>query len=73
VDYQRLVNAEIAALDATPVDILGIGDAQGEQRYLRGMSESYARTLKDVDDLFAGDRNARYWKSAHSSGLSASR
>lgn len=56
MDYRGLVEDGIAALDATPVDILGIGDAEGERRYLQGMRESYVRTIRDVDQHFAGNR-----------------
>ena len=52
MDYARLVQDAIDEHRASPVDLLGIGDAAGENAYLNLARESYVRTVRDVDSLF---------------------
>jgi len=43
-----------------PVDMLGLGDGDGEARYIDGLAESYKRTVADISGLFATrDRKPR--------------
>lgn len=49
MDYERLVQGLIEEHAASPVDILGSGNADGELRYLRLLKGSYVRTISDVD------------------------
>jgi SAM-dependent methyltransferase len=39
--------------------MLGIGDTSGEYTYLNNLKDSYARTIRDVDNMFKHDRNSR--------------
>ncbi len=59
MDYAGLVQEAIDEHRASPVDLLGIGDAAGEYAYLNGSSQSYVRTVRDVDGLFGGRREGR--------------
>lgn len=59
MDYGRLVGSAIDEHRASPVDLLGIGDAAGELRYLEVSRAAYVRTVRDVDGLLGGDRSAR--------------
>lgn len=59
MDHARLVQEAIDEHRAQPVDLLGIGDAGGEQAYLSVSRESYVRTVRDVDGLFRGRRDGR--------------
>lgn len=59
MDYARLVQEAIDEHLANPVDLLGIGDAAGEQAYLNLARDSYVRTVRDVDGLFGEDRSGR--------------
>jgi hypothetical protein len=36
--------------------MLGIGDADGEYKYMKGLEHSYVRTIRDIDNLWNFDR-----------------
>jgi SAM-dependent methyltransferase len=59
MDYARLVQEAIEEHRASPVDLLGIGDAAGETAYLNLARDSYIRTVQDVDGLFLAGRDGR--------------
>ncbi len=59
MDYARLVQEAIDEHRVSPVDLLGIGDAEGEYAYLKLARESYVRTVRDVDSLFRAGRDGR--------------
>lgn len=59
MDHARLVQEAIDEHRAHPVDLLGIGDADGEQAYLNVSRDSYVRTVRDVDGLFGAGRDGR--------------
>jgi SAM-dependent methyltransferase len=56
-DYGKLVEDVIGEYRASPIDMLGIGDADGEFAYLNNSKDSYVRTIRDVDGLFGQDRS----------------
>jgi SAM-dependent methyltransferase len=56
-DYGKLVEEVIGEYRASPIDMLGIGDAHGEFAYLNNSKDSYVRTIRDVDGLFGQDRS----------------
>ena len=49
--YSQLIQCVISELCESPVDILGIGDFEGERKYLEYHRDSYERTIKDIDEL----------------------
>lgn len=57
---ESILDQVIAEHEASPVDMLGIGDAGGEYAYLKTLRDSYARTVADVrrlhDQPRAGER-----------------
>lgn len=57
--YEQIVQEVINGYKDSPIDILGIGDGPGEFNYMNGLIESYARTVRDVDSLFKGERGTR--------------
>lgn len=59
MDYARLVQEAIDEHRAVPVDLLGIGDAEGEVAYLNLSRASYERTVRDLDGLFPAGREGR--------------
>ncbi len=59
MDYGRLVQQAIDELQRSPIDLLGIGDAEGEGRYLQVSRASYVRTVRDVDGLLGEPRAPR--------------
>ncbi len=56
MDHARLVQEAIDEHQSSPVDLLGIGDAAGENAYLNLSRDSYVRTVRDVDGLFPAGR-----------------
>jgi SAM-dependent methyltransferase len=48
---QLVLDEFLAELRERPVDILGLGDAQGECDYLAALRKSYLRTIRDVVGL----------------------
>ena len=59
MDYNRIVEDVIMEHQVFPIDIMGIGDATGEFKYLHSLRESYVRTIRDVDLFYAKDRENR--------------
>jgi SAM-dependent methyltransferase len=59
MNYEKLVGEVIAEYESAPIDMLGIGDEQGEFAYLRNLRDSYVRTIRDIDGLFDGDRKRK--------------
>jgi len=57
--YEELLEELIDEQRRNPVDMLGIGDAAGELRYLQNHKGSFLRTLRDVDGFFAPARGKR--------------
>lgn len=47
-DCQRLISEIIESYRANPVDLLDIGDVEGEYRYLCDARRSYERTIRDI-------------------------
>lgn len=60
MNYQKIVSDVVEKYKTTPIDILGIGDAEGEYKYLDALRESYVRTIRDVDQLFGESRTTRH-------------
>lgn len=59
MNYKKIVHDVIAEYKDSPIDILGIGDAEGEYDYLTSHKDSYIRTVSDIDDLNKNDRANR--------------
>ncbi len=59
MNYDKFVQEVIEECRVSPIDILGIGNASGEYIYLKNVQHSYVRTVRDVDNIFKGDRNCR--------------
>jgi SAM-dependent methyltransferase len=57
MNYEKLVEDVIGEYKVSPIDMLGIGDAEGECTYLNNLRDSYVRTIRDVDNLFERDRS----------------
>ena len=51
MNYGEIVQDVIDGYKETPIDMLGIGDSEGEYIYLNALKDSYVRTLRDVDVL----------------------
>lgn len=54
--HDEIVSSVIEGYKTSPIDILGIGDAQGEYKYLLSLKDTYVRTVRDVDALFETNR-----------------
>ena len=59
MNYDKIVTDVIEGYKVSPIDMLGIGDASGEYTYLNSSKDSYVRTVRDVDNMFKGDRSCR--------------
>lgn len=57
--YDQLVQETVNEHKANPIDLLGIGDANGELNYLNAHIKVYSRTIRDIDQLFNSDRPRR--------------
>ena len=57
-EYATIIKHVIERYKHSPVDILGIGDADGEYRYLLASEHSYTRTIRDIDTLFDSNKNS---------------
>ena len=57
--YDEIVQEVIEQYKVSPIDMLGIGDAAGENAYLNSSKDSYVRTIRDIDDIFKQDRSGR--------------
>jgi SAM-dependent methyltransferase len=55
-NYEQIVQDLIGEHTASPNDILGVGNTEGERRYLQMLRGSYVRTVSDVDRLCASFR-----------------
>ena len=51
-EFESTLDAVIAGCVADPIDLLGIGDQEGESKYLINARRSYRRTVEDVVRLF---------------------
>jgi SAM-dependent methyltransferase len=51
MDYAALVTKVIDERRKSPVDMLGIGDGEGEYKYLQDVRPTYVRTVRDVDQI----------------------
>lgn len=59
MNYDKIVTDVIEGYKASPIDMLGTGDASGEYTYLNTLKDSYVRTVRDIDNMFKGDRSCR--------------
>lgn len=59
MNYDKIVTDVIEGYKVSPIDMLGLGDASGEYTYLNNLKDSYVRTVRDVDNMFKGDRSCR--------------
>ena len=59
MDYASIVRAVIEEQNASPIDMLGIGDASGERRFLASQQDTYIRTVRDVDILCDGAKKGK--------------
>ena len=59
MNYEKIVKDVIDEFRVSPIDLLGIGDASGEYKYLENSKDSYTRTVRDIDNIFKGDRGDR--------------
>jgi 2-polyprenyl-3-methyl-5-hydroxy-6-metoxy-1,4-benzoquinol methylase len=51
MDYSKLVQQVVEERRQNPIDILGIGDADGEYKYLQDVSPTYVRTVRDIHQI----------------------
>jgi len=58
-NYEDIVNGVIEEHKTSPVDIFGIGDAEGELLYLNQHKGSYVRTIREIDTLWKGSDRSR--------------
>lgn len=49
----KLVSEIILEYQNEPIDLLNLGDVQGENRYLLNMAPTYVRTINDLDKLYS--------------------
>ncbi len=54
MSHIQIVDDVIDGYKESPIDMLGIGDAQGEYNYLKNLKDSYVRTIADVDAILGG-------------------
>ena len=59
MSHIQLVNTVIEGYKTSPIDMLGIGDAQGEYNYLNNLKDSYVRTIGDIDGLLGKDKTGK--------------
>lgn len=59
MNYGKIVKDVIDKHKDSPIDILGIGDAEGEYNYLNLLKDSYIRTVRDIDNLYKSSRATR--------------
>src|SRR5689334_23293408 len=59
MNYEKIVRGVIEKHKHNPVDMLNIGDKTGEFEYLSAHIDSYVRTVRDIDQLFGGDKKRR--------------
>jgi SAM-dependent methyltransferase len=59
MNYDKIVEEVIEGYKASPIDMLGIGDASGEYTYLNTLKDSYVRTVRDVDNMSKGDNSCK--------------
>jgi SAM-dependent methyltransferase len=59
MNYDTLVEGIVEQHKRFPIDMLGIGDADGEYNYVRMLRGSYVRTVRDIDSLFDIRRSGR--------------
>jgi SAM-dependent methyltransferase len=52
MNYDRIVHDIVKNYRSSPIDMLGVGDGEGEYRYLQSNLGSYIRTVRDIDALF---------------------
>jgi hypothetical protein len=61
IDYSEIVNNVLSKYKTSPIDILNIGDEEGEYNYLISSADSYVRTIKDIDNILESeDKNKKY-------------
>ena len=54
--YSDLVNKVLEGYKRFPIDLLDLGEQDGEYIYLSNLAESYARTVGDIDRCLASSR-----------------
>jgi 2-polyprenyl-3-methyl-5-hydroxy-6-metoxy-1,4-benzoquinol methylase len=59
MNYNEIVQEVIEGYKVSPIDMLGCGDASGEFTYLNNLKDTYVRTVRDVDNLFYGDKSRK--------------
>jgi SAM-dependent methyltransferase len=57
LDYEKIVRDVIEEYRDSPIDMLDNGDNGGEYAYLLNLADSYVRTVRDVSNLVAENRN----------------
>jgi len=55
-EYQQAVRNIIEYIKENPIDLINIGDQEGEYQYLLANEDAYSRTVADVCKLFPGNR-----------------
>ena len=55
MNYDSIIQESIERHKEFPVDMLGVGST-GEYTYLNQLKGSYARTVRDIDSFFSGNR-----------------
>ena len=58
MNYDKIVQDVIEENKVYPIDMLGIGDASGEYTYLNNLKDTFVRTIRDVDNIFTGDKSS---------------
>jgi len=60
IDFSEIVNNVLSKYKTSPIDILNIGDEEGEYNYLISSADSYVRTIKDIDNILESkDKNKK--------------
>jgi len=60
MNIDKILDDVIEQHRISPIDILGIGDKTGEYNYVKNLRNSYIRTILDIEELFAENRNDKH-------------
>jgi SAM-dependent methyltransferase len=56
MNYDKIIQDVIEEYKHSPIDILSIGDTEGEYNYLNSHKYSYVRTIRDIDNLWENNK-----------------
>jgi len=55
MNYSKIVGEVVSSYKDSPIYMLG-NEGNGEYKYLSILKDSYVRTIRDVDNLYLGNR-----------------